>query len=382
MSRTNQEEGLVVDSDICYLCKSKFTFLYRRHRCRPCGRPVCHSCSQSKWDQDCVPRANNKKQETQVRVCDDCHKETGELHNLLRRGQVDAVSNFYRSKNHERFFMNRRSAFSDKGEYPVHIAARTGSLPLIKWLVEVMHCDLNVTSKTMNTPISVAANARKFEAVRYLYEKGARLGSIRERATLLDTLEMAMRRLIGDGGALPDGSDSSAGRRRSRNHTADGAHKVVDNAGLSEEEAVQLALAASRESANENRVAIGGGSTTSSNVISNNNAGLDEETALKTAIKNSALESRTSTSAGTRSRGGSRRTSLPLTDSAVLSAMLVRGDALPTAPVVASIVTVPPDDDNDDAGLPPVYGSEFSSSAPSAATAVGLPPSYSETFES
>eukprot|EP01127_Copromyxa_protea_P021519 TRINITY_DN7413_c1_g1_i1.p1 TRINITY_DN7413_c1_g1~~TRINITY_DN7413_c1_g1_i1.p1 ORF type:complete len:658 (-),score=95.74 TRINITY_DN7413_c1_g1_i1:140-2113(-) len=52
----------------CCLCKTPFTFFYRKHHCRKCGAVVCSNCSQNK----CVVTYYNKK--SQERVCDSCFK--------------------------------------------------------------------------------------------------------------------------------------------------------------------------------------------------------------------------------------------------------------------------------------------------------------------
>jgi len=52
------------ESEICMICKAKFTTWFRRHHCRKCGRIICANCSKFE-----LFMSAKKKNE---RACDDC----------------------------------------------------------------------------------------------------------------------------------------------------------------------------------------------------------------------------------------------------------------------------------------------------------------------
>jgi len=57
------------DAEVCELCKQAFTFLYRRHHCRKCGRCICAECSP----QECMrPLPQLSYGSTPQRQCKAC----------------------------------------------------------------------------------------------------------------------------------------------------------------------------------------------------------------------------------------------------------------------------------------------------------------------
>ncbi|ELP85423.1 FYVE, RhoGEF and PH domain containing protein, putative [Entamoeba invadens IP1] len=56
------------ESPECALCKSKFSFVNRRHHCRKCGKCICAECSKGRMPI-------NEGNTTQERVCKQCYEE-------------------------------------------------------------------------------------------------------------------------------------------------------------------------------------------------------------------------------------------------------------------------------------------------------------------
>ena len=183
----------------CQRCKSEFGTLIRRpHECTVCAKIVCHKCSPNRWHVSCIPAHRNVNSKTMCRVCLDCEESTKKLHDLILRGQTQEARECFR-ENCTTTFLNRSSAFADetKGKdkmTPLHLAARSGKVEIMKWLVEEHGCDPKVMSVAEKiTPLEIVIEQSNLDAVLYLFAKGARVEVVRPekslRKMLIDTMD-------------------------------------------------------------------------------------------------------------------------------------------------------------------------------------------------
>lgn len=217
----------------------------------------------------CVPVDHNIRKEYHVRVCNDCQTKTRELHRLINAGDANGFTSYYQNNDPSRFHLDCASSFYEAGWFPLHIACKTGSLQIVRWLVEVGSCRVDVLSEKGETPLEIAAISKRFDCVQYLHGRGASLERIRNRMVMLHVLERAMERLRGRRGRNGSGHVGS--------DDAD-ASPIMDNAGLSESEALNAALAASSDMVRE----------TKTRQADHNGVDIDEEEALSIAIAASA----------------------------------------------------------------------------------------------
>ena len=59
------------------------------------------------------------------------------------------------------------------GNTALHLASANGFIEVVKYLVNELHCDINVKNKSLSTPLSWAAFNGQKAVVEFLLEKGA-----------------------------------------------------------------------------------------------------------------------------------------------------------------------------------------------------------------
>ena len=130
---------------------------------------ACSACADIFWPSDCLSADFNRKKERTLRICRPCnvsyitfraHLEKGHLSGALevfRCGRVRTVSHPF-------------GCSPADGAYAIHCAAAGGNVELVRWLVESMSVPVNVTDKSKNLPIRVAAKFNRGEAMRYLIQ--------------------------------------------------------------------------------------------------------------------------------------------------------------------------------------------------------------------
>jgi len=195
----------------CFLCQGKFAMLRRAHHCRNCGQCVCSSCSVT-WPSKMVPDTFNFKRESTVRVCDTCDWVKESFRRALLKGKLDEVKDVYDCGN-----VNLRCTFAtSKGEskYPVHCAAESGNLDLLKWLVEKHYCPLFSNNQLLSkddiddddgvarplmtskgrSVLAVAMQYQFVDMIRYLVvDKGLSVFEIKCLRTLQCVLDQGLR---------------------------------------------------------------------------------------------------------------------------------------------------------------------------------------------
>ncbi|CAN6595575.1 E3 ubiquitin-protein ligase Pib1p [Trichomonascus vanleenenianus] len=85
------------EATVCYICHRPFTFLFRRHHCRKCGKVVCGYCSDNKSTY--LPSTYVVCPPSQIflesphvphRTCDVCMEELNMVRAALRGGTAEA----------------------------------------------------------------------------------------------------------------------------------------------------------------------------------------------------------------------------------------------------------------------------------------------------
>ncbi|KAL2831040.1 ankyrin repeat-containing domain protein [Aspergillus pseudoustus] len=97
----------------------------------------------------------------------------GPLSQAIRRHHVDAVK-FLLARFDSHGDVDRPDAPNAEGDYPLHSAARLGSIPLVKVLLShPLSPNININSRTSPgermTPLDAAANANHLDLVKYLF---------------------------------------------------------------------------------------------------------------------------------------------------------------------------------------------------------------------
>ncbi|CAN0093409.1 unnamed protein product, partial [Phaeothamnion confervicola] len=127
-------------SPCCSVCRGHYGLLTRRrHHCRNCGRYVCSNCSDRQWPAAMLPFTYMAdKNDRKARVCDTCHVSMEDFRSALLRGDEVAARTLY-----SRGCINLRCPYTIyDNELPLHCAAKSGSIPLLSWLLEDRHCPM------------------------------------------------------------------------------------------------------------------------------------------------------------------------------------------------------------------------------------------------
>ena len=141
------------NNNVCMQCSSGFTFFKRPHHCANCGIIICNKykcCTY--WSNDMLPKTyheNGKKNKmmksSTVRVCTSCNILSKRFQHALEMGRYDTAMELFLTGN-----INLRVpyTFNNKsgGSYPVHFAIEGQSEKLVRWLVDIQHCPLFVSS--------------------------------------------------------------------------------------------------------------------------------------------------------------------------------------------------------------------------------------------
>ncbi len=128
----------------CSICSHSFGLLNVGHHCRNCGKIVCLNCSDKYWNSKSLPDTYHNAEVT-VRVCDICVQLNQQFYESLLAGDYNkckAINSTGNVNVHCPF-----SNFSDnnKFNYAVHLAAISGNVLLMKWLIEVKFCTVLAT---------------------------------------------------------------------------------------------------------------------------------------------------------------------------------------------------------------------------------------------
>lgn len=152
----------------CEICAGKFTFTFRRHHCRACGKCICGDCSKNRMS---VPYLEDGKP---VRVCDACFsikEDSRQLEEIVKRnmfklgggGGGESPSSAKPSPTaaaapapRQGFFMRRSSSASG----PPPALARAGSGPISPMLAQAAA----IADKELKTAASAAGKRAQVEA--------------------------------------------------------------------------------------------------------------------------------------------------------------------------------------------------------------------------
>ena len=122
----------------CKICRFFFAPLRQPKHCRNCGVLVCTSCSDYVPKQQ-LPHTYHRGDKSVVRVCFSCQCLHERFISALWAGDAETAHSLYSIGN-----INLYSplACSVSQEYPVHAAARGGSMTILRWLLEGRCCPL------------------------------------------------------------------------------------------------------------------------------------------------------------------------------------------------------------------------------------------------
>jgi len=133
------------DYSQCHICKKSFNKVIRRPcHCHNCGVCVCTKCTEN-WPAVMMPITFTLvKRRRQYRVCYACDWLSSAFRVALLNGDLDKIEQLHGTGN-----INLRVPFANaKGSYyPVHCAVLSGSLRVLKWLVQDQHCPVHSKNK-------------------------------------------------------------------------------------------------------------------------------------------------------------------------------------------------------------------------------------------
>lgn len=139
------------------------------NHCRNCGHRVCTKCS-TKWPSSMIP-ATYHNNEKHIRVCDSCDILVERFADALRLGKLEESQAIFSTGN-----INPHCQLSiyENQDYPIHLAAQSGNLEIVKWLLDdriVPLVDVNRKSlKTVEgyTILGLAAKYGHTDIIKYL----------------------------------------------------------------------------------------------------------------------------------------------------------------------------------------------------------------------
>ncbi len=211
-------------------------------RCCVLAAAVCSACSPNVWPTSMVPARFNIRHESKLRICNACHVDMRSFKVALENGDVATAlavghamlslvwladehrnardvlrcssrglrcgilsvvfSAFHRCVRsaHVQAAANGRIRWVDHplsvfpgNCFPIHLAASSGSLILVRWLVERMGVNVDVLDGVRATPVLRASTARHLEVVRYLVQIAhADVSSVRNVPLLQEMLQTAL----------------------------------------------------------------------------------------------------------------------------------------------------------------------------------------------
>lgn len=179
----------------CMLCDASFAAVFKlRHHCRNCGACVCDACSSVRWPNWALPPLYLKDRggfRDRVRVCRSCDDAAKKFHQALLDGDWERASTLHSLSGN----INLRSPlpFDSDRVYPIHLAAQSGSIQLLQWLIITQHCTPGVKTKSGMSTIEFAASAIHIDALSWLVRTGAcTVRDIRDKELLYGALHAAL----------------------------------------------------------------------------------------------------------------------------------------------------------------------------------------------
>ncbi len=126
----------------CFTCDSKFTVFRRASHCRNCGVCICKPCSVT-WSKAMLPETYNARN-SRVKVCPTCDYISYLFRHALLEGDFDMAKKLYMTGN-----INLRCPFTNINKrndimLPIHCAAYGGNLRILKWLVDLHYCPIQL----------------------------------------------------------------------------------------------------------------------------------------------------------------------------------------------------------------------------------------------
>jgi len=125
----------------CHICAHSFGLLNIGHHCRNCGKIVCSACSEKHWNSNTLPETYHNAEDF-VRVCDICANLNQKLYESLLAGDHKRCKAVYATGNVNIHCPFSNHSDNNKFNYAVHLAAISGELILMKWLIEDKFCTL------------------------------------------------------------------------------------------------------------------------------------------------------------------------------------------------------------------------------------------------
>ncbi len=190
------------NAEKCEKCNIEFgALMNRKHECTVCAKIVCHKCSPQRWHVSCIPAHRNVNSKKMVRVCKDCVSVTRKLHEYISEGETEKARQCFREHS-SIVFLNHTSPFADdsngtKQLTPLHVAARSGCVETIQWLIEQHGCDPKCQSGVDKiTALEIAIENQDLDAALFLFSKGACVESVRPENALRKMLAETMDRVF------------------------------------------------------------------------------------------------------------------------------------------------------------------------------------------
>ena len=135
-----------------------------------------------------IQQYKNIRNEARVRVCRLCHETVSSFHKALLSGNVETCRRLHASG-----LVSVSNVFDERGESPIHIVARSGSMTKMNWLLS-NGSDVHALSQSGDTALHYAAMCRNWEMTRFLILKmHLSVKSIRDIGALRDLFMQALR---------------------------------------------------------------------------------------------------------------------------------------------------------------------------------------------
>jgi hypothetical protein len=167
-----------LDAEQCTRCAHGFGLFRRRTHCRNCGYSFCKACCKKVWPRASMPRLYSRAADGEMptRVCAGCDEAANALRTALLAGDVTAARRVYEGG---RGNVNLGCHLPPTSEgarallLPVHLAAASGSLPMVRWLAEEEYCAVvGERALSVGAPpksvMRVAIEARAIDVLQWL----------------------------------------------------------------------------------------------------------------------------------------------------------------------------------------------------------------------
>lgn len=158
-------------SEVCPSCADGFDIFNRRHHCRFCGRLSCAQCSPAKWEARSLPPHCRRGNSTSAgfRVCRDCVTGCEALKAALRSGDSESLPRLLASNLVARAIIVRdRAVPGERGAHVAHLAAESGSLPMVRMLRSSFRVSVTSVDDRGRTPFAVAVSEAALPLMRWL----------------------------------------------------------------------------------------------------------------------------------------------------------------------------------------------------------------------